>query len=562
LSEIASHKAGILRPGVPYVTSRTNEIAVQTVIHDYAREIGAGECLSYTSRDMRQLSELTRWQRVTEKMMPFQIENLQAAVLATMQALKELDGGLPPKIVGNKSQPADPMKPRDIAKILILNAKTQMPGRQEMLHLTPVFRNAEEKKNHVLVDGAHNPDAAAALDCFIQDRLRLGQSPTKGRPESGWPVTWVLAMTEGKDAKQFLTTLLRPGDKVVTTTFGPVAGMPWVKPMDPIELLEIAKKAVPGITGMYVPEIGALRAVCTAKYLSDQLAIWSPIVVTGSLYLVGDLHRELRPRADKRWWLSDDPAIAADRESILQIHAEERERVKLFLSPVSDADKLQAELDAVHRETEQLKIEEEALTAAERLEREDQQFAAQYVTPEQLADYIARAEQAKEALARNQQAAAKLNARREIAAAEKKARTAKRIERLERKRNKRDLDEKRKQERKLGYTTGTLAPLKILKVYHKTQPNDAAESERPFRIRTTSTDIPRPRGSAESEDPFSFRTTSTDAPRSRGSAESEDPFGIRTTSTDAPRPRGSAEYERRSMIRKTHTDTPRRRGSD
>jgi folylpolyglutamate synthase/dihydropteroate synthase len=517
LSEIASHKAGILRPGVPYVTSRTNEIAVQTVIHDYAREIGAGECLSFTSPDMQQLSELTRWQRVTERMMPFQIENLQAAVLATMQALKELDGGVPPKTTGKKSQPADPMKPRDIAKILILNAKTQMPGRQEMLHLTPVFRNAEEKKNHVLVDGAHNPDAAAALDCVIQEKLRLGQSPTKGRPESGWPVTWVLAMTEGKDAKQFLTTLLRPGDKVVATTFGPVAGMPWVKPMDPIELLEIAKKVVPGITGMYVPEIGALRAVCTAKYLSDQLTIWSPIVVTGSLYLVGDLHRELRPRADKRWWLSDDPAIAADRESILQIHAEERERVKLFFSPVSDADKLQAELDAVHRETEQLKIEEEALTAAERLELEDQQFAAQYVTPEQLADYLARAEQAKEALARNQQAAAELNAKREIAAAAKRARTAKRIERLERKRNKRDLDEKRKQERRLGYTTGTLAPLKILKIYHKSQTNDAAESERPFRIRTTSTDTPRPRGSAESERPFMIRKTHTDTPRRRGS---------------------------------------------
>ena len=174
MSEIASHKAGILRPGVPYVTSRTNEIAVQTVIHDYAREIGAGECLSFTSREMQKLSELTRWQRVTERMMPFQIENLQAAVLATMQALKELDGEKTPKIT-KKKQPAGPMKPRDVAKILILNAKTQMPGRQEMLHLTPVFRHAEERKNHVLVDGAHNPDAAVALDGFIQDRLRLGQ---------------------------------------------------------------------------------------------------------------------------------------------------------------------------------------------------------------------------------------------------------------------------------------------------------------------------------------------------------------------------------------------------
>lgn len=537
MSEIASHKAGILRPGVPYVTSRTNEMAVQTVIHDYAREIGAGECLSFTSREMQKLSDLTRWQRVTERMMPFQIENLQAAVLATMQALKELDGDKTPKIT-KKKPPAGPMKPKDVAKILILNAKTQMPGRQEMLHLTPVFRHAEERKNHVLVDGAHNPDAAVALDSFIQDRLRRGQSPTKGRPESGWPVTWVLAMTEGKDANQFLTALLRPGDKVVTTTFGPVAGMPWVKPMDPIELLEVAKKAVPDITGLYVPEIGALRAVCTAKYLSDQLNIWSPIVVTGSLYLVGDLHRELRPRADKRWWVSDDPAIAADRDSILQIHAEERERVKLFLNPLSDAGKLQAELDAVHREAEQLKIEEEALSAAERFELEDQQFAAQYVTPEQLADYLARAEQAKEAIAKNQKAAAELKEKRELAAATKRARTEKRIERLERKREKNHLEQMRKEERRRGLPSGTLAPLNIIKSYQEPKTNDVAESERPFRIRMTSTDTPSPRGSDESEGPFRIRT-SPDTPEPRRWGESARPFKIRTTRTDTPRPRGS-----------------------
>lgn len=491
-----------MRPGVPYVVNRTNEIAVQTVIQDYAREIEAGECLSFTSPEMQKLSELARWQRVTERMMPFQVENLQVAVLATMQALKELDGAKAPKITGKKSKPGqvadpDPVKPRDIAKILMLNAKTQMPGRQETLHLTPIFRNAEERKNHVLVDGAHNPDAAAALDCVVQERLRVGQSPTKGRPESGWPVTWVLAMTDGKDAEQFLTTLLRPGDKVVTTTFGPVAGMPWVKPMDPIELLETAKKAVPGITGMYVPEAGALRAVCTAKYLSDQTNIWSPIAVTGSLYLVGDLHRELRPRADKRWWTNDDPAVAADRDSILQIHAEERERVKLFLSPVSDADKalkLQAELDAVHREAEQLKLEEEALSAAERLELEDQRFAAQFVTPEQLAAHLARAEQAKEALAKNLRVAAEMKEKRAIEAAKKSERTEKRLLKQNRKREKIDLERKRMQERRQGLPTGTLAPLKITKSY-KTPKTKDAESERPFRIRTYYTDNPGSRGS-------------------------------------------------------------------
>ena len=510
-----------MRPGVPYVTSHSNEIAVQTVISDYARKIKAGERLSFTSPDMQKLSTLTRWQRVTETLMPFQIENLQVAVLATIQVLKELDAMKGPKAPRKKweaVQGPDPVKPRDIAKILVMNAKTQMPGRQEMVHVTPVFRNAEERKNHVLVDGAHNPDAAEALDCVVKKRLRLGESPTSGRPESGWPVTWVLAMTEGKDAKQFLTTLLRPGDNVVTTTFGPVAGMPWVKPMDPIELLEIAKKAVPGITGLSVPEIGALRAVCTAKYLSNQMDIWAPIVVTGSLYLVGDLHRELRPRAEKKWWNSDDPATAADRELILQMHTEERERVKLFLSPSSDADKLQAELDAVHREAEQLKIEEEALSAAERLELEDHRFAAQFVTPEQLAAHLARAEQAKEALAKSLEAAARLKEKRELAAAAKMERTEKRTRRLERRREKAELDKLRKEERRQGLPAGTLAPIKIIKSY-KEPKTEAAEPKQPFRIRLTSTGPPKSRllDAAEPEQPFRIIMTPTNASTRRGS---------------------------------------------
>ena len=414
LSEIASHKAGILRPGVPYVINLANEPNVQAVVDDYAHDIGAGPRLFPTSFDLQnKLYQSSKWLRVTSSMMPFQKENLQLAVVAVMQALIGLD---------------PTTKPLDLAKALLLNAKKHNPGRQESVYLTPVFRNATEKKNHVLVDGAHNPDAAVALDEYVVKNLRYGASPRQDRPESGWPVTWVLAMTEGKDARNYLATLLKPGDKVVTTTFGPVDGMPWVKPMDPKELLELAKSVEPQTTGVHVPVMGALRAACTAKYMSDQIALWAPIVVTGSLYLVGDLHRELRPRANKSWWTDNDPAIAADRESFLQIQAEERERAKSVLEGTardtkgSDNEKqrsLQDELDALNREVKQLEAEEERMTAgtsashatdneaslsaAERLERKDQQFAELFATPEQIAVQLERAEKAKAALARHQE---------------------------------------------------------------------------------------------------------------------------------------------------------------
>ncbi|KAL1655239.1 folylpolyglutamate synthase [Didymella pomorum] len=418
LSEIAGHKAGILRPSVPYIINSTNEANVQSVIEDYAQAIGAGPRLLPTTWELQQkLYDSSKWNRATNKLLPFQQENLKLAVVAVMKTLESMD---------------ESTNPKELAKTLLVNASHRNPGRQEFLAAIPVFREASHRENQILVDGAHNPDAARTLDEFVQNNLRLGQSPRAERPDSGWPVTWVLAMTEGKDAREYLTTILKPGDKVVTTTFGPVDGMPWVKSMDPQKLLEIARSVEPSITGVHVPIIGALRALCTAKYISDRTARWAPIALTGSLYLVGDLHRELRTRQAKTWWT--DPATHADREALLRIHAEERERVSAISgvkgggaslpgmqkdSATEEQRKLQEELDALTREAQELEIEEDrlvkdqttslgstgddqALSAVERLELEDRRFAELHATPEQLVASLARAEKAKEALVRQQ----------------------------------------------------------------------------------------------------------------------------------------------------------------
>lgn len=363
--------------------------------------------------------------------MPFQQENLKMAVVAVMQTLESMH---------------HPVKPLDLSKTLVANMKTHHHGRQEMIQVPPVFRNPNQRKNMILVDGAHNPDAAKALDGFIQDNIRFGQAPTKYRPASGWPVTWVLAMTEGKDARQYLATLLKPGDNVVTTTFGQVDGMPWVKPMDPKELLDVAKSVEPHITGVHMPVPGPIRALCAAKYLSNQLADWAPIVLTGSLYLVGDFHRELRPRSSKKWWTDTDAATAADRERILQIQAEERNRVNALLGPIEklpvgeavgatksgdseteEQKRLQEEIDALNREVEGLEIEEgrlektrsveidtpvttgalpstsqgeQELDPVQRFELEEKSFIGLHSTPEQIAESIAKAEKRKKDLAR------------------------------------------------------------------------------------------------------------------------------------------------------------------
>ncbi|KAF9693472.1 hypothetical protein EKO04_008203 [Ascochyta lentis] len=455
LSEIAAHKAGILRPNVPYLTTSANEANVINVINDYAKKIRAGPQLS--TRSFRLEEEMYRsaqWASAIRNAPSFQKENIKLALVAAMQTMQSM---------GQKMQPSNTGKP------LLANLKSRHPGRQEMVRVPPVFRHANEKKNHVLVDGAHNPDAAVALNEVVRDNLRYSQTFAKSRPESGWPVTWVLAMTEGKDARDYLAKLLKPGDTVITTAFGPVDGMPWVKPMDPKKLLEVAKSVEPQITGMHVPVLGALRALSTAKYMVDQGLDWTPIVLTGSLYFVGDFHRELRPRSSKTWWTDTDEVTTADRESMLKIHAEERARANAALfsrdrflrtgvaTHASDLEaeeqmRLQDEIDTLDRKVQSLDIEEQrlaeerlialeasgisqdgqSLSALERFERDEQRFVELHSTPERLAEQTAKAEKAKADLARQAkqlQAAAVARAERAEKRAQREARTKLRRER-------------------------------------------------------------------------------------------------------------------------------------
>jgi folylpolyglutamate synthase/dihydrofolate synthase len=304
LEEIATHKAGILRPNVPFIVNPTNEQSVQHVIDRYATEIEAGPRLS-GDIELKRLFSSVEWQQLQ----PFQRDNATLAIVAVMETLKSL------RVQSNVI---------DLAKSLTTETGAN-PGRLQYLTVPPVFGDVKGLGREILVDGAHNPDAAEALDSFVCRNERSKQ--TSPRSPTGSPVTWVLAMTDGKDARQYLRTLLRPGDNVVTTTFGPVDGMPWVKPMDAHELLEVAKSVQPHITGTHVPGAGALRALCAAKHFASN---GTPIVLTGSLYLVGHLHRELRSRDTCEWWTAE--SAKPDRTSFLDMQREEELRVNAVLT--------------------------------------------------------------------------------------------------------------------------------------------------------------------------------------------------------------------------------------
>lgn len=348
LEEIARHKAGILRPGVPYIVNPINEWYVQEVIHTYAKQIGAGPCIIPDTPERREsLFKTQNWTKLATKLRPFQRDNAVLGYLAFTAALESL---------GHSSTKASKLLPS-------LRSKTVLPGRMQRISCPVGIFGTPQK---ILVDGAHNPDAASELSSFVQhDDYRNEDSP----------VTWILAMTKGKDAREYLRRILRPGDRVVTTSFGSVEGMPWVQPVDPAVLKEIVLQVEPSVTAVHVPEPGPLRALCTAKYLS----LRPPrIVLTGSLYLVGEFIRD-------KELLKSDPDAFDMRDLDLQ----ERSRVNHSIAggaftmnrPTSKSDstlpqddlpqddpesqRLLNEINKLEREVEKLKVEEAQLRRSE-----------------------------------------------------------------------------------------------------------------------------------------------------------------------------------------------------
>ncbi|KAF1955449.1 FolC bifunctional protein [Byssothecium circinans] len=373
LEDIARHKAGILRPNVPYIVNPVNEWNIHDVIDHYAKEIGAGPRILPDTPELRQtLFKKQDWTKVAERLLPFQRDNVVLAYLAFLEALNSLR---------ENTQKA--------SRLLVhLRSKT-IPGRFQEVGFDPILGTQHSMRRRLVVDGAHNPDAGKVLAEWIRRHYRRNTrkkqmssrdyrvakltESSDGESQMTWKrsVTWVLAMTEGKDARKYLETILEPGDSVVTTTFGPVDGMPWVKPMDPKELSKIVQDVEPGVTSIDVPLPGTFRALCTAKYLAGREQL---IVITGSLYLVSDF---LRLRGE----YTKDPTILdtslADKEA--------RNRVNTFLSkgteatfydakPESDATsieaekrKLEAEIEMLDREMQSLEVEETRLRRARSL---------------------------------------------------------------------------------------------------------------------------------------------------------------------------------------------------
>lgn len=257
LVEIAFEKLGIATPGTKYlVVDGTNDESVLNVARKKCESI---KCeLKITENGVNDnLVKTKSWGNLKFEKLPlngdYQIYNFRVA-MAMLDHLKQKNE------ISLTSQ--------DIFRRV---NDTIWPGRLQNLDL---FYEKDHKIN-VLLDGAHNGCAAIELVKYI--RKTYGEQP----------LTFVVAVTSGKDLEPLFRPLIRSVDNVITTKFSSVDGMPWIKPNDPSELANMIKEkyttnviAQPNLLKVF-PELMEKQTKEDAR----------PVIICGSLYLCGELLR-------------------------------------------------------------------------------------------------------------------------------------------------------------------------------------------------------------------------------------------------------------------------------
>ncbi|CAZ79277.1 unnamed protein product [Tuber melanosporum] len=208
LEEIAGEKGGVIKAGSRCIVDGTNEERVLSVLGKMAEEAGV-ESFHAVRPEMvgekggvdGRICEITTEAFGRQRFEGFLKGNYQPANLSCAVHVLSYLSMEYPSITAST--------------VLAGVRNTSWPGRMDTIDLSCLFPGQERR---VLLDGAHNIQAALALSDYVTKELRTG----------GRFVSWNIAASKGKDVKEMLGILLRPGDKVVAVEFGPVDGMPWV----------------------------------------------------------------------------------------------------------------------------------------------------------------------------------------------------------------------------------------------------------------------------------------------------------------------------------------------
>ncbi|GAM83526.1 hypothetical protein ANO11243_015140 [Dothideomycetidae sp. 11243] len=275
LGDIAREKAGIVKRGVPVVASAPVAEDVRHVISETARERHVSD-LVYVS-PATTLGDVWRQNGETEPLpdatKPVQTRwaNGAVALQLTWKALRRL---------GRLDGVPTPLRAELMRSLADAVDHVVWHGRLERVDLSPIVG----RECVAVIDGAHNADSANVLRRFLDSTAGTEQG-----------TTWIMAMSGQKKISELLPILLRPGDTLYAVEFGPVEGMPWIKPAKSEDIVQEAARITTDSSSHRSCRTQlepALKEACESAVRQRHR-----VVVTGSLYLVGEMYKLLRPYA-------------------------------------------------------------------------------------------------------------------------------------------------------------------------------------------------------------------------------------------------------------------------
>jgi dihydrofolate synthase/folylpolyglutamate synthase len=251
IEAIAAEKAGVIKPGSLVVLGENRDV-VTAVISERCRAVGArlvrsvdGSTPSLAMIDGRARMQLdTPRARYTDLTVALRGRHQAQNALTAMRLLEEMDAD------GLFAVPLEARR----AGI----EEAAWPGRLELRHWQSV---------PILLDGAHNPSGAQALARHLQE--------TYGRR-----LPLVVGMMRDKDATRILQALLPAASRIVFTA--PRS----TRAAAPEDLSALAHRLDPAVpVGTASDPLEAIAQLCDSAQ--------GPVVVAGSLYLVGEVRAGL-----------------------------------------------------------------------------------------------------------------------------------------------------------------------------------------------------------------------------------------------------------------------------
>ncbi|MFO7544601.1 MAG: Mur ligase family protein [Trueperaceae bacterium] len=265
LEQIAREKAGILRPGVPAVSSAEGTAAV--AITEEAARIGAP--VAFLGETFFGSVSQVSWDGTT---LAFRDQELHPQPLHLVTPLVGRHQAANVALAAAAALRLG-IEPEQVVRAV---ARVRWPGRLERVH---------HRGRWFVLDGAHNPQAAAALAAALVEL-------------EGSVATLVLGMSHDKDAEGVAGPLLPLARRVFTSR---AAGSP--RALAPDALADVVSAGtLPKPGSGAEPRVRAIDDLPTALAAAlDATPMGGTIVVAGSLFLVGEARSWLSGEAAERY---------------------------------------------------------------------------------------------------------------------------------------------------------------------------------------------------------------------------------------------------------------------